>query len=90
VISMSYVFCRPPVSRLCPVEILAHELRLHNSFFDAFCPIVFALEAPTSPPSDQPGVSLLAVTPLIRANKLCIGKYVTPHCSLDLRFRRAS
>jgi hypothetical protein len=32
----------------------------------------------------------LPVTLLIRADELCIGKYVAPHCSLDLRFCRAS
>src|SRR5262249_277036 len=32
----------------------------------------------------------LPVTLLIRADKLCIGQDVAPHCSLDLRFRRVS
>src|SRR5215469_3885232 len=36
------------------------------------------------------GVLWLPVTLLIRADELCIGQYVPPHCSLDLRFRRAS
>jgi hypothetical protein len=36
------------------------------------------------------GVPWLAVTLLIRADELCISQYVPPHCSLDLRFRRAS
>ncbi len=31
----------------------------------------------------------LAVTLLIRADELRTGQYVTPHCSLDLRFSRA-
>jgi hypothetical protein len=34
------------------------------------------------------GVPWLPVTLLIRADELCIGQYVPPHCSLDLRFRR--
>jgi hypothetical protein len=37
-----------------------------------------------------PGVPWLLVTLLIVANELCIGQHVAPHCSLDLRFRRAS
>ena len=32
----------------------------------------------------------LTVTLLIGADKLCIGQHMTLHCSLDLRFRRAS
>jgi hypothetical protein len=32
----------------------------------------------------------LPVTLLIRADEFCIGQHVTLHCSLDLRFRRAS
>jgi len=35
-------------------------------------------------------VPWLPVTLLIRADKLCIGQDVTPHYSLDLRFRRVS
>ena len=35
-------------------------------------------------------VPWLPVTLLIRADKLCIGQDVAPHCSLDLRFRRVS
>ena len=34
--------------------------------------------------------SRLPVTLLIRADEFCIGQHVTLHCSLDLRFRRAS
>jgi hypothetical protein len=33
-------------------------------------------------------VRRLPVTLLICADELCIGEYVTLHCSLDLRFRR--
>ena len=35
-------------------------------------------------------VPWLPVTFLVRADELCIGQHVALHCSLDLRFRRAS
>jgi hypothetical protein len=38
----------------------------------------------------MPCVPWLPVTILICADELCIGEYMAPHCSLDLRFRRAS
>jgi hypothetical protein len=37
----------------------------------------------------MPGVPWLTVALLIRADGLRTGQYVAPHCSLDLRFRRA-
>jgi hypothetical protein len=37
-----------------------------------------------------PPVPWLPVTFLVRADELCIGQHVALHCSLDLRFRRAS
>src|SRR5262249_36303784 len=46
-----------------------------------------AFHSMTSSASDVPW---LPVTLLIRADKLCIGQDVAPHCSLDLRFRRVS
>ena len=40
--------------------------------------------------SDYARVPWLPVTFLVRADEPCIGQHVALHCSLDLRFRRAS
>jgi hypothetical protein len=56
---------------------------LHDTLEDTDTFIEELVEVPHS------GVSLLSVTLLIRADELCISKYVAPHCSLDLQFRRA-
>jgi hypothetical protein len=42
----------------------------------------------TSELQTKNGDPWLPVTLLIRADELCIGQYVAPHRSLDLRFRR--
>ena len=47
-----------------------------------------AIRALTS--GDYARVPWLPVTFLVRADELCIGQHVALHCSLDLRFRRAS
>ena len=39
---------------------------------------------------DYARVPWLPVTFLVRADELCTGQHVALHCSLDLRFRRAS